>query len=144
MVEPPPHTTHKGLFTALLGLYNVLEDLAIVRPDEKLILPPSDIGVYPPEIFNAKAASAAGYSDEAVSVLAALPCMPAVISVEPSTYAGCYLGADMDIERFQSRRELLDWVLEDGPIVMPPTAISITQDADMYGYTYIYDVETSE
>lgn len=128
-----PHIAHKDFRTALLGLYNTINDLTILQPDEKLVLPPADTGFHPPGLFNASAALAVGYSNEAISLMAAMPCLNAAIEIEPSTYPECYIhvNAEFPEDVFQPQRELLDW-LDDGPIVMPPSAIRFSWDQDTY------------
>lgn len=66
-------TRHSEIIAVLTELYTLLDTLAAISPDLSPRFPPSDTGVHPPSIFNADGARAAGFNDEAVMVLSALP-----------------------------------------------------------------------
>lgn len=92
---------HSEIIAVLTELYTLLDTLAAIPPDLSPRFPPSDSGVHPTRIFNAHAAKAAGFNDEAVLVLSALPCLPVgqhemLTALQPSTYPLSYLGLDRD------------------------------------------------
>lgn len=63
---------HGELVSVLTELYTLLDTLAAI-PDNVILLPPSDSGIHPANIFDANAASQAGFSDEAVHALSLIP-----------------------------------------------------------------------
>lgn len=56
---------HGELASVLSELYTLLDTLAAI-PDNVILRPPSDSGIHPADIFDADAASQAGFSDEAI------------------------------------------------------------------------------
>lgn len=64
--------------------------------------------------------------------------MNAAIEIEPSTYLEYYIftSTELEEEGSPSQREPLD-LLDDGPIVIPPSAVEFTWDHGVYGYVHI-------
>lgn len=67
-----PLSDHNELISTLTEFKTLLDTLAAVDPDT-LCLPSAERGVHPPDVFNADAAKAAGFTAEAVLVMSALP-----------------------------------------------------------------------
>jgi hypothetical protein len=63
---------HRKLFSVLEELYTLLDQLAVVPPSIA-ILPPPETGIHAAGDFDAEAAEAAGFSDEALKVLSSMP-----------------------------------------------------------------------
>ena len=105
-------------------------------------MPPADTCIHPPSIFNADAALAAGYNEEAVAVLSAMPYLGVgrqemMNQIRPATFPVSYLGEDLDEGYFVGQREMLD------DEQMPASAIRLTWEEGGHGFVYIYDTETS-
>ena len=137
-----PLCSHREIIEVLTELYTLLDFLAAIEPRLVPRFPSSDSFCHSPTIFNAEAASAAGFSAEAVTVLSALPYLDVGehemhTELQPSTYPSSYLGSDLSKDDFLSRREML------GDDLMPPSAIQLTWEEGGYGIVYIYDTDTS-
>jgi hypothetical protein len=133
---------HREIIEVLTRLYTLLDSLAAIEPHLAPRFSSSASGFHSPTVFNAEAASAAGFSAEAVIVLSALPYLDVGehemhTELQPSTYPISYLGSDLNKNDFSSRRELL----EDD--LMPPSAIQLTWEEGGCGIAYIYDADTS-
>lgn len=97
--DPEP-LDHSELISVLTELYTLLDTLSAV-PGTSICLPPSDTGVHPPCDFDAEAARAAGFSDEAVRVMSLIPYAAYVHELEPSTEPMHYLGqSDFSEDRY--------------------------------------------
>lgn len=138
-MSPSPH---QDLITTLTELYTLLHSLAAI-PEDFLLLPDPETGLHPPHKINAAAAKVAGYDENAIALMYALPYLDVSVhdfSVQllPSTYVTTYLGADLNDGDFESQRELLDEEM------MPPSAMRLTWSEGGYGTVFIYDTATSE
>jgi hypothetical protein len=90
---------HSELISVLTELYTLL-DTPSATPPLFANLPPSDTGVWPSDDFDAEAARAAGFSEEAVRVLSMLPSPAYEQELEPRTTALSFLGeTDWDRHR---------------------------------------------
>ncbi|KAI7361730.1 hypothetical protein KC354_g7842 [Hortaea werneckii] len=128
--------THSQIVDVLTELYVLLDTLAAV-PHNLLRLPPADTGKHPPDVFNAEAASAAGFSSEAVGVLSALPYLDDIVVIAPSTTTMNYLGKGRDTSLSEEDREL---VYDES--LAPPSVIQLTASEGGYGCIYVYDTES--
>jgi len=135
MANPP---AHHDLFSVLTELYTLLDDLAVVLPSVA-ILPPPQTGVHLPSDFDANAAKAAGFSDEAVEVLSSMPFLDYPLELQPSSMAVPYWG--MDQSTFEDTRELIPGDLDEG--LAPPSIIKLTDSSASMGVQYMYDADTS-
>lgn len=134
---------HSEIIAVLKELYNLLESLAALSPEIAVLLPPADTSVHSPNVFNFDAARAAGFNEEAVAVLSALPYLDVGehemhMELQPSTYPVSYLGIEMDEGYFSSKREMLD-----DELLMPESAVQLTWEEGGDGVVYIYDTGTS-
>ncbi|KAI7484033.1 hypothetical protein KC351_g4802 [Hortaea werneckii] len=128
--------THWEIIEVLTELYVLLDTLAAIPPN-RLLLPPADTGSHPPDVFNAEAASAAGFSSEAVRVLSALPYLDESVVIAPSTVTYNYCAPSMDVAIFEESREMM----YDGNFA-PPSVIQLTGSEGGYGCIYVYDTES--
>lgn len=127
--------THWEIIDVLTELYVLLDTLAAIPPN-RLRLPPADTGTYPPDVFNAEAARAAGFSPEAVKALSALPYLVGSFQIAPSTATMDYCDQDADVGVFEVSREMMY-----GGNLAPPSAIQLTASEGGYGCIYTYDTE---
>lgn len=135
---------HSEIIAVLTELYTLLNSLAALSPEIAVRLPPADTGMHPPDAFNFDAARAAGFNEEAVAVLSALPYLDVGehemhLELQPSTYPVSYLGMEMDEGYFSEKREML---LGD-EVLMPDSAMQLTWEEGGGGIVYIYDTGTS-
>jgi hypothetical protein len=128
---------HRELFSVLEGLYTLLDQLAVVPPSIA-ILPPPETGIHTASDFDAKAAKAAGFSDEALKVLSSMPYLDYPLELQPSAKAITYRG--MNQSDFEDVRELIAGL--DGEL-SPPSIIKLTDSSASVGVQYMYDAETS-
>jgi hypothetical protein len=82
---------HSELISVLTELYTLLDTLS-ATPPLSANLPPSDTGVWPSDDFDAEAARAAGFSEEAVRVLSMIPSSAYEQELEQRTTALSFLG----------------------------------------------------
>jgi hypothetical protein len=127
---------HRELFSVLEELYTLLDQLAVVPP-YIAILPSLETGIHAASDFDAEAAKAAGFSDEAVKVLSSMPYLDYPLELQPNAKAVTYCG--MDQSDFKDVRELILGL--DGELA-PPSIIKLTDSSTM-GIQYMYDAETS-
>lgn len=90
---------HSEITNVLTELYSLLNTLAAIEPRLAPQFPTSDSGFHSPTIFNAEAATVAGFSAEAITVLSALSCVDVgehemQTGLQPSTYSISHLGSD--------------------------------------------------
>lgn len=126
----------------LTELYSLLGTLAAIEPHLAPQFPPPETGIHLSTVFNADAARAAWFNEEAVEVLSALPYLNVGdhemhTALQPNTYPISYLGSHLNEDDFLSRREMLE---ED---LMPLSAIQLTWEEGGCGLVYIYDTEAS-
>jgi hypothetical protein len=129
---------HRELFSVLKELYTLLDQLAVVPPSIA-ILPPPETSIHTASDFDAKAAKAAGFSDEAVTVLSSMPYLDYPLELQPSAKATIYRG--MNQSDFEDVRELIAGL--DGEL-SPPSIIKLTDSSASMGVQYMYDAETSK
>lgn len=131
---------HSELFAVMTELWTLIDKLAVVEPDA-LRLPPSDTGIHPATSFDADAALAAGFAQDAVLVMSALPYLhdsepdmgQRTIEIVGSTFPLSYLHFDED--NFTYMREM-----SSDETIMPPSALRLTWQ-DFNGWEYIYNAE---
>lgn len=88
--ESPGPLDHGELISVLTELYTLLDTLS-ATPPMTADLPPSDIGLWPPEDFDANGAPEADFSEEAVRVLSMIPYPASEQELEPRTTASLQL-----------------------------------------------------
>jgi hypothetical protein len=129
-----------AVLTELLGLLDTLEAFN----SSSLSYPSPNTGLHPPESINTTAARAAGYSEEAITLMYSIPYLhDGKFQAEPHTRMLDY--TEMDEEAFTAERMMLDY--HDNPkYIMPASAIQITHGEmqSQYGFWRIYDTEKSE
>lgn len=131
---------HTEIISTLTELYTLLSTSGAIASD-LVLLPDHAIGLYPADKIAGSAALAAGYSQEVVDLLRALPYLDVskhemFLELLPSTFPITYYGADLGEGYFEGWREVLN------DEVMPPSALKLTHN-DLYGFEFIYDVKTS-
>jgi hypothetical protein len=129
---------HRELFSVLGELYTLLDQLAAV-PSSIAILPSPETGIHTASDFDADAAKAAGFSDEAVKVLSSMPYLDYPLELQSNAKAVTYSG--MDQSDFEDVRELIAGL--DGELA-PPSIIKLTDSSASMGVQYMYDAETSK
>ncbi|KPM36176.1 hypothetical protein AK830_g10399 [Neonectria ditissima] len=144
---------HSNLFQALSEFYTVLVQLAIL-PTNLLKFPDPVNGI---ESFDANAAAAleAGFSPEAVELMARLPYLDIEsreesedwyhprgdIEIMPSTFPITFTTTDEPTaSHYEGLREMDD-DLNDEEYLIPGTCIRLSRQ-NIYGITWIYDTET--
>lgn len=126
---------HAELISAMTEFYMLLRTAAVLPEDVHIYLPP-----HLPGAISTDAALAAGYSEEAVEVIAGLPYLGRTdLDLMPSTQFESYYGENKDARFFEDKREMVS----EGDELMPPTAVRLTIN-NIYGYELIYDAESSE
>jgi hypothetical protein len=129
---------HRELFSVLEELYTLLDQLAVVPPFIA-VLPSSETGIHAPGDFDAEAAEAAGFSDEALKVLSSMPYLDYPLELQLGAKAVTYRG--MNQSDFEDVRELIAGL--DGEL-SPPSIIKLTDSSASMGVQYMYDAETSK
>jgi hypothetical protein len=134
-------SVHSEVISVLTELYTTLHTLAAVPPGAFWVRT-SDPDAYKSDtgeqqVFDTKAARAAGFSDEAVRLLASSPYWDHPIYIEPNTQTECHLGQNE--YGFAEQRELFMGCDE----LLPPSAVRLTLSSSIYGTDFIYDVEKS-
>jgi len=135
---------HSELIAVVTELWELLDTLAIVKPEASLQRPPSNSGIHRADRFHANAALAAGFSPEAVRVISALPYLhdsqpdmgQRAVEICGSTFPLSYL--DFDEEQFGDQRE----IFADPDNLILPSAFRLTWQ-NVNGWEYIYDAEKS-
>lgn len=129
---------HSELIATVTELKVLLDTLAGIDPDT-LCLPPRDTGVHPSDIFNADAATAAGFTSEAVLVLSAIPYFTCGARFGHSVTEKIYIGSGCDQNSFKGCREVFG-----RDVMMPPEVVPLTDSDGGYGIIYIYDTKKSK
>lgn len=144
---------HANLFKALTEFYTLFVQLAIIPPS--ILRIPNPILGDPN--FHTDDALGAGYSQEAVDLMARLPYMNVAgrdhteeesdflvdgLEIMPATFAALFAGEDCDKGHFETYRAMDDDPCNDDNL-MPPTHIRLSTQ-EVYGITFIYDLETCE
>jgi hypothetical protein len=137
-ITMPSPSPYHALNTVLTELYTLLDDLAVVL-SSVAILPPPETGIHPPGDFNAQAAKAAGFSDEAVKALSSMPFLDYQLELQPSAFAVCYWGVDQS--GFEDTWELV--LGGEAGAFAPPGVIKLIDSSALMGVQYMYDAETS-
>lgn len=132
---------HSDLIVSLTELYTTLHLLAAI-PEHGLRLPDAESELHPSKSINSEAARQAGYDEDSISVMYALPYLDVgthewTIELLPSTFTTTYLGPDLDEGDFDSQREMLH------DEAMPTTALRLTWSETGHGIVFIYDTKTS-
>jgi hypothetical protein len=138
MISMDDSSDHRELISVLGELYTLLDQLAAVPPSIA-ILPPPETGIHAASDFDANAAKAAGFSDEAVKVLSSMPYLAYLLELQPNAKAVTYCG--MDQSGFEDVRELIAGL--DGELA-PPSIIKLTDSSASMGVQYMYGAETSK
>ncbi|GAB7349046.1 hypothetical protein MBLNU459_g8012t1 [Dothideomycetes sp. NU459] len=127
-------SAHREVIQSVTELCTLLDTLSVFPAG--VIYPQN-----PKHKINEDAARAAGYADEAINVMCALPYFDIKWTerdtdwqILPSTYPITYLGENEDQGSFEQRREMIDDEL------MPASALRLTSSA-LYGVEFIYDTE---
>lgn len=131
---------HSELLAVMTELWTLIDKLAVVEPDA-LRLPPPDTGIHPATSFDADAALAAGFAQDAVLVMSALPYLhdsepdmgQRTIEIVGSTFPLSYLHYDEDDITYI--REM-----SSDENIMPPSTLRLTWQ-DVNGWEHIYDAE---
>lgn len=131
---------HIEIISTLTELYTILFTSGAIASD-LLLLPDPATGLHPPDTINSAAALSAGFSQEVVDLLCALPYLNVDehelhLELLPSTFPITYRGNDLDEGYFESQRSMLN------DEVMPPHALKLTHN-ELHGLEFIYDVKTS-
>lgn len=130
------HSELVGVLTELLGL---LDALVAIEPDS-ILYPQSGTGVHAPGTINATAASTAGYSAQAITLMSLLPYLQNHdFEVGPSTHMVAY--ANQDEGGFEEERIMY---VESGEEYMPPSAVQLTSGESIYGLWRVYDTKKSK
>ncbi|RMZ78337.1 hypothetical protein DV738_g3888, partial [Chaetothyriales sp. CBS 135597] len=132
-------SAHIEIISALTELYTLLSTSGAIASD-RIILPNPTTGLHPPGTIARQAALAAGFLQEVVDLLSALPYLDVSkyetrFELLPGTFPITYYGQELDKSYFKGWREMP----EDRE--MPPSAIKLTHN-ELYGIEYIYDVKT--
>jgi hypothetical protein len=139
-IQQESHGEIIAVLAELLGLLGTLEAF----DSSSLSYPSPDTGLHPPGLINNTAASAAGYSEDAIRLMYSIPYLhDGDFQAEPHTRILDY--TEMDEEAFMAERIMLDY--DNNPkYVMPASAIQIThgETRSQYGIWRIYDTEKSE
>jgi len=137
-------SNHGELVAVVTELWELLDTLAIVEPGTSLRRPPSDTGMHRANSFNANAALAAGFTEEAVAIMSTLPYLhdsdpdmgQRAVEICGSTFPLSYL--NFDEEQLANQRE----IFADPENLILPSAFRLTWQ-DVNGREYIYDTEKS-
>lgn len=124
------------MLTELLGL---LDALVAIEPNG-LLYPDLDTGVHTPGKINATAATIAGYSTQAITLMSSLPYLQDhEFQGGPSTHMVAY--AYQDEGGFEDERIMY---VESGKEYMSPSAVQLTSGENMYGLWRFYDTNQSK
>jgi hypothetical protein len=130
---------HSELVEVLTELLGLLDLLAAIEP-KSLLYPQPDTGKHAPGTINATAASVAGYSAQAVTLLSSLPYLQNYeFQIGHSTHMVDYAYSTED--GFMEQRIVYG---EDGEEFMHPSAVQVTSGESIYGLRRIYDVDQSK
>lgn len=130
------HSELVGVLTELLGL---LDDLVAIEPNT-LLYPQPNTGLHVPGTINATAASVAGYSTQAITLMSSLPYLQhGDFQIGPSTHMVAY--ANEDEGGFEEERIMY---VESGEELMHPSAVQLTSGESIYGLWRIYDTDKSK
>jgi hypothetical protein len=130
---------HSELVEVLTELLGLLEDLVAIEPNA-LLYPQPDTGLHVPGTINATAASVAGYSTQAITLMSSLPYLQhGDFQVGPSTHMVAY--ADQDEGSFEEERIMY---VESGEEFMSPSAVQLTSGESIYGLWRIYNTDKSK
>ena len=129
---------HGELVSVSIELCTLLDTLTAI-PNNVILLPPSDSGIHPANILDAKAASQAGFSDEAVHALSVVPFLEDGM-LGPRTFPQSYSGPNADPDDLRQLRQML----YDEDNLAPPPAIQLTFSEGGYGVIYVYDAKQSK
>lgn len=133
-IQQEDHSELVAVLTELLGL---LDTLVAIEPDA--ILYPPDNGLHSLRVINVTAASAAGYSPQAIRLMHSLPYLyDGEFQLGHSTHFVNYAGMD-EMDFTEERIMVYD---EDN--IMPPSAVQLTRGESIYGLYRIYDTDRSE
>lgn len=130
---------HSELVVVLTELLGLLDDLVAIEPNT-LLYPQPDTGLHVPGTINATAASVAGYSTQAITLMTSLPYLRhSEFQIGPSTHMVAY--ANQDEGGFEGERIMY---VESGEEFMHPSAVQLTSGESIYGLWRIYDTEESK
>lgn len=126
---------HQELFQTLIELYTLQIQLGNI-PATWLKIPEDPV-------FNRDAALQAGYTEEAVNVMAGMPYLSrdgSGFELFPSTCVERYVDdPHQDIVFYECLRELD--TNPDEEVYLPPSFLKITNQ-NVYGHTFLYDADT--
>lgn len=130
---------HSELVEVLTELLGLLDDPVAIEPNT-LLYPQPDTGLHVPGNINATAASVAGYSTQAITLMPSLSYLRhSDVQVGPSTHMVAY--ASQDEGGFDKERTMY---VESGEEFMHPSAIQLTSGERIYGLWRIYDTDKSK
>ena len=130
---------HSELVVVLTELLVLLDDLVAIEPNT-LLYPQPDTGLHVPGAINATAASVAGYSTQAITLISSLPYLQdSDFQIGPSTHMVAY--ANQDEGGFEEERIMY---VESGEELMHPSAVQLTSGESIYGLWRIYDTDKSK
>jgi hypothetical protein len=130
---------HSELVEVLTELLGLLDLLAAIEP-KSLLYPQPDTGKHAPGTINATAASIAGYSAQAITLMSLLPYLQDYdFQIGHSTHMVDY--AYYTEDGFTEERIVYG---EDGEEFMHPSAVQLTSGESIYGLRRIYDVDQSK
>ncbi|GAB7322535.1 hypothetical protein MBLNU13_g03458t2 [Cladosporium sp. NU13] len=127
---------HSELVEVLTELLGLLDDLVAIEPNT-LLYPQPDTGLHVPGTINATAASVAGYSTQAITLMSSLPYLQhSEFQIGPSTHMVTY--ANQDEGGFEEERIMY---VESGEELMSSSAVQLTSGESIYGLWRIYDTD---
>lgn len=130
---------HSELVEVLTKLLGLLDDLVAIEPNT-VLYPEPDTDLHVPGIINATAASVAGYSTQAITLMSSLPYLQhSDFQMGPSTHMVAY--ANQDEGGFEEERTMY---VESGEEFMSPSAVQLTSGESIYGLLRIYDTDESK
>jgi hypothetical protein len=130
---------HSELVEVLTELLVLLDMLVAIEP-RTLLYPQPDTGVHVPGTINTTAASIAGYSTQAITLMSSLPYLQDYdFQIGHSTHLVDY--AYYTEDGFTDQRIVYG---EDGEEFMHPSAVQLTSGESIYGLRRIYDVDKSK
>jgi hypothetical protein len=135
IMAPPDHEKLASVLTELYTLFNTLAAIT----DNVIILPPSNTGIHPADIFDANAASQAGFNDEAVHAHSAIPYLEDG-TLAPRSFPQSCSGPNADSEELRQLRQML----YDEDNLAPPLAIQSTFSEGRHGVNYVNDADQSK
>lgn len=130
---------HSELVEVLTELLGLLDALVAIEPDS-LLYPQPDTGVHAPGTINTTAASIAGYSAQAITLMSSLPYLQDYeFQIGHSTHMVDY--AYYTEDGFTEERIVYG---EDGEEFTHPSAVRLTSGESIYGLWRIYDADESK